>query len=133
MINQIFLNLPVKNLDKSMAFFKKLGFTFNKEFTDKNAACMVMGNNIYTMLLVEKFFKTFTKKKIADTKKDIEGLFAISVESRNKVDILMAKALRMGGKEPRPTSNHGWMYSRTLEDLDGHTWEIMYFDEKKRK
>jgi hypothetical protein len=128
---QIFVNLPVKNLGKTIAFFTKLGFTFNPHFTDKKAACMIIGKNIFAMLLVEKFFKMFTKKKIANTKKTTEVLLALSVESRKKVDELMRKAIKAGGKEPRKPEDHGWMYGRDFEDLDGHIWEVFTMDMRK--
>ncbi len=126
---KIYVNLPVKNLKKSMAFFAKLGFTFDPRFTDKNAACLVIGKNIYAMLLVEKFFKAFTKKKIADAAKTKEVLVALSAGSRGEVDSLMHKALAAGATEPRKAEDYGWMYGRSFEDPDSHHWEIGYMDE----
>lgn len=111
-----------------MSFFKKLGFTFNAQFTNEKAGCMVAGPNIYCMLLTEEFFKTFTTKFICDTKTTIEALLAISAESKNEVNEMVEKALAAGGKEPRPTSDLGFMYSRTFEDIDGHTWEVVWMD-----
>ncbi len=128
---QIFVNLPVKDLNKTIEFFTKLGFKFNPKFTDKNATCMIIGENIFAMLLVEKFFKTFIKKEIADARKTTEVLNAIAVESRNKVDEIISRAKKAGGKEPREAQDHGWMYGRSFEDLDGHIWEIFYMDESK--
>lgn len=127
---KMFLNLPVKDLDKSKEFFTKLGFTFNQQFTDQNAACMVIGEDNYAMLLVESFFKTFTKKEIVDTKKSTEVLIALSAESKAKVDEMIAKVLSAGGNEPRPPQDNGFMYGRAFEDLDSHTWEIFWMDPK---
>lgn len=111
-----------------MEFFGKLGFTFNEQFTDENAACMVIGENLYTMLLTEAFFQTFITKEIADTTKVTEVLNALSVESREEVDEMMAKALEAGANEPREPQDQGFMYSRAFEDLDGHIWEVFYMD-----
>lgn len=133
MAQQIFVNLPVKDLPKAIRFFTKLGFTFNPEFTDNNATCMIVGNNILVMLLVEKFFKTFIKKEICDAHKSTEVLIALSVESREKVDKMIKLALEAGGKEPRPAQDYGWMYGRSFEDIDGHIWEVFYMDENARK
>lgn len=129
MPKQIFVNLPVKDLDKTIQFFTELGFAFNPKFTDKNATCMIIGENIFAMLLVEKFFKTFTPKEICDAKKSTEVLLAIAVESREEVDEMIEKAVKAGGKEPRGAQDHGWMYGRSLEDINGHIWEIFYMDE----
>jgi predicted lactoylglutathione lyase len=129
MTKAIFVNLPVRDLGKSIDFFKKMGFAFNPQFTDENATCMIIGENIFAMLLVEKFFKTFTKKDICDTAKDTEVIVALAAESREKVDQLMVKALAAGGIEPRPAQDHGWMYNRNFQDIDGHLWEILWMDE----
>jgi len=131
MAKQIFVNLPVKDLDKSIEFFTKLGFKFNPQFTDENATCMIIGENMFAMLLVEKFFKTFTKKEICDAKKSTEVLVALSVESRKKVDEMIKKAIEAGGTEPRAPQDHGWMYGRSFEDINGHVWEIFYMNESK--
>ena len=128
---QIFVNLPVKDLSKTIKFFAKLGFKFNPQFTDKNAACMIIGENIFAMLLVEKFFKKFTKKKIADAMETTEMINSLAVESRKKVNGMMNNALKAGGKEPREPQDHGWMYGRSFQDLDGHLWEVFYMDENK--
>ena len=129
MAKQIFVNLPVKDLNKSVAFFTKLGFTFNQQFTDENATSMIIGENIFAMLLVEKFFKTFTKKEISDASKATEVILAISVNSRNEVDEMVRKAINAGGAAPNPVQDHGWMYGHGFEDLDGHLWEVLYMDE----
>jgi len=130
---QIYVNLPVKDLDKTVDFFTKLGFTFNPQFTDKNATCMIIESNIYVMLLVERFFQTFTNKSICDTTKDTEVIIALTAESREKVDGMLRKALEAGGTEPRPTQDHGWMYQRSFQDINGHLWEVIYMDEKALK
>lgn len=127
---KVFLNLPVKDLNKSKEFFAKLGFTFNPQFTDQNAACMVISEDNYAMLLVESFFKTFTKKEIADAKKSTEVLIALSAENKAKVDEMLGKALAAGAKEPRAPQDHGFMYGRAFEDPDGHNWEIFWMDPK---
>ena len=130
---QIFVNLPVKDLNKTVEFFTKLGFRFNPQFTDDNATCMIVSDNIFVMLLVEKFFKTFTKKEICDAKKSTEVLIALSAESREKVDEMINIALEAGGIEPRAPQDHGWMYGRSFEDINGHQWEIIYMDESAAK
>ena len=128
---QMFLNLPVKDLNKSIEFFTKLGFTFNPQFTDKNATCMIIGENIFAMLLVEKYFKTFIKKEITDTNKSTETILALSTTSNEKVDNIMKKVISAGGLEPREPQDYGWMYSRSFQDIDGHLWEIFFMDESK--
>lgn len=133
MTKQIFVNLPVKDLSRTVEFFKRLGFTFNPQFTDENATCMIINDNIFVMLLVEKFFKTFTKKEICDTAKDTEVIIALSTESREKVDEMMQNVFDAGGKESREPQDHGWMYGRSFQDINGHLWEIIYMDEKALK
>lgn len=133
MVTKIFINLPVKDLNNTIDFFTKLGFKFNPQFTDENATCMIVGEDIFVMLLVEKFFKTFTKKEICDTSKDTEVIVALSVESREKVDQMINKALESGGKESREPQDHGWMYGRSFEDINKHLWEIIYMDESAVK
>ena len=128
MAKQIFVNLPVKDLNKTIEFFTKLGFKFNPQFTDENATCMIIGENIFAMLLVEKFFKSFIKKEIADAKKSTEVLLALHVDSRKEVDEMMTKAIKAGGKEPREPQDHGWMYGRSFEDINGHIWEVFHMD-----
>ena len=128
MATKIFVNLPVKDLKKSVDFFTKMGYTFNPQFTDENATCMIISEEIYTMLLVEPFFKTFTKKEICDTGKSIEAIIALSADSRAEVDELVNKAIAAGATEPKEPRDMGFMYSRDFEDLDGHLWEIFYMD-----
>jgi uncharacterized protein len=129
MATKIFVNLPVKDLNRTVQFFTKLGFTFNPQFTDENATCMIIGEDIYVMLLIERFFKTFTKKEICDVAKDAEVIVALSAESREKVDQIMNRVLEAGGKESRDPQDHGWMYGRNFQDIDGHLWEIIYMNE----
>ena len=126
---QIFVNLPVKNLDKTKAFFAALGYTFNEQFTDANAACMVVQkDSIHVMLLVEEFFKTFTTQSITDTAKSTEVLLCLSCESRAEVDELVAKAKAAGGTTPTEPKDYGFMYGHGFQDLDGHLWELVYMD-----
>ena len=133
MTTGIFVNLPVKDLTKTIDFFTKLGFRFNPQFTDENATCMIVGEDIFVMLLVEKFFRTFTKKEICDASKNTEVIVALSVESREKVDQIVNKAIESGGRESREPQDHGWMYGRSFEDINGHIWEIIYMDESAVK
>lgn len=126
---QIYINLPVKSLNQSITFFTKLGFTFEPKFTDENATCMIVGENIFVMLLVEHFFKTFTTKPLSNAKASTEVILALSYESRDKVDELVAKAVEAGGKTPNPVNDLGFMYQHGFEDLDGHLWEVFYMDE----
>lgn len=133
MTTKIFVNLPVKDLNRAVEFFTKLGFKFNPQFTDKNATCMIISEDIFVMLLVEEFFKTFTKKEICNTSKNIEAIIALSAESRENVDEMINKAIEAGGIEPRKPQDHGWMYDRAFEDIDGHLWEITYMNENSLK
>ncbi len=129
MSTKIFVNLPVKNLNNSKEFFSKLDFKFNPQFTDENAACMIVSDDISVMLLVEKFFKTFTKKEISDAIKSTEVIVALSVDSREKVDELVNKAIEAGGTTYAEPQDHGFMYQQSFQDLDGHLWELIYMDE----
>jgi predicted lactoylglutathione lyase len=129
MATKIFVNLPVKDLPKSKEFFGKLGFSFNPQFTDDKAACLVIGDNIFAMLLTEPFFKTFTKKDIADASKSTEAIIALDAQSRQQVDEIVKKAVEVGGSIYRDAEDHGWMYGKSFADLDGHQWEILYMDE----
>lgn len=126
--NQIFVNLPVKDLNATKTFFGKIGFEFNPQFTDENATCMVIGDNMFAMLLVEDFFRTFIKKEIADATKTTEVLVALSADNREKVDEIVNSAIAAGGTEPREPMDHGFMYQRSFQDLDGHIWEVFYMD-----
>jgi predicted lactoylglutathione lyase len=131
MAKQLFVNLPVKDLKRSVAFFSKLGFDFDQKFTDENATCMIIGENIFAMLLVEDFFKTFTSRPISDATKSIEVITTLALDSRAEVDQMLKKVVAAGGTESGEPKDHGWMYYRSFQDLDGHTWEVMYADESK--
>jgi predicted lactoylglutathione lyase len=128
MSRKIFVNLPIKNMERSQAFFKSLGFSFNPQFTNDQGACMVVSDDIFVMLLVEPFFQTFTKKPIADATKTTEVLMCLSCEDRAEVDSLVKKALAGGATAPNPPQDHGFMYSHGFTDLDGHIWELVYMD-----
>ena len=129
MSTQIFVNLPVKDLNKSVDFFTKLGYEFNPQFTDENATCMIVSEDIYVMLLVEKYFKTFMLKEICDTSKSAEVLVALSFESRAEVDEIVATAIAAGGTTYKEPQDLGFMYQHGFQDLDGHIWEIFFMDE----
>jgi predicted lactoylglutathione lyase len=118
--NKNFCKPTCKRSNKTIEFFTKLGFKFNHQFTDENAICMIVGEDIFVMLLVEKFFKAFTKKEICDTSKNTEVIVAISVEGREKVDQMINKAIKAGGRESREPQDHGWIYGRSFEDINGH-------------
>ncbi|RKH37535.1 VOC family protein [Corallococcus sicarius] len=128
MATKIFVNLPVQSLDRSVGFFTKLGYTFNPKFTDANATCMIIAEDIYAMLLVKDFFKTFTKKEIADATKVTEVLISLSMDSRAQVDAMLDKAVAAGGYEYKEKMDQGFMYQRGFQDLDGHQWEIFWMD-----
>ena len=129
MARKIFVNLPIKNMERSKAFFGALGFTFNPQFTNEQGACMVINDGAsYAMLLVEPFFQSFTKKPISDAKKATEVLVCLSCDSRAEVDSLVKKALAAGGTAPNAPQDHGFMYGHGFEDLDGHVWELMWMD-----
>lgn len=128
MAQQIFINLPVKDLKKSVEFFTKLGYTFNAQFTSEDATCMIISDTIFVMLLVEKYFQTFTTKQIIDAKKNIESLLALSCDSKDAVDSLVDKALSAGAIAPKEPQDLGFMYTRNFEDLDGHIWEFFWMN-----
>lgn len=125
---QVFINLPIKDMARSKAFFTSLGYSFNPQFTNDQGACLVISDTIYVMLLVESFFKTFTRKAVADAAKTTEVLVCLSCESRAQVDALVAKAKAAGAAVPNPVQDHGFMYGHGFEDLDGHLWELAYMD-----
>jgi len=131
MATKIFVNLPVKDLKKSIDFFTQLGFTFNQQFTDDKATCMIIGDNIFAMLMVEERFKDFTKKQICDAKKNTEVLLALDAKTRAEVDELVKKAVAAGGSIYAEPADHGWMYQHSFADPDGHQWELLYMDESK--
>jgi predicted lactoylglutathione lyase len=128
MATQIFVNLPVKDLHRSVEFFTALDFTFDPQFTDENATCMIVGENIFVMLLVESFFKSFTHKDICDATKSTEVIVCLSLESREKVDEMISKAVAAGGATPNQSKDHGFMYQHGFQDLDGHLWELIYME-----
>ncbi|KYF49980.1 glyoxalase [Sorangium cellulosum] len=124
----LFVNLPIRDLKRSVEFFTKLGFSFNPQFTDDKATCMIVSEQAFVMLLVEERFKDFTKKQICDTATSTEGIFALSAGSRAEVDELVNTAIASGGTEAGEPSDMGFMYFRRFYDLDGHHWEVMHMD-----
>lgn len=130
-MKQIFINLAVADVNKSMDFYTQLGFTNNPQFSDEQGKCMVWSEHIFVMLLSPDKFKTFTKKPLADTKKQIAGLFSLAVSGLDRVNEIVDKGLKAGGIEPTPMKDYGFMQQRSIEDFDGHTWEIFYMDMSK--
>ncbi len=128
MATKIFVNLPVKDLNKSKEFFTKIGFTINPQFTDETAACVVISDDIYAMILTHAKFKEFTKKEIADSTKTTEVLTCLSSESKDKVNEMVDKAIAAGATEARDPMDYGFMYARSFNDPDGHIWEVMWMD-----
>ncbi|MEG3900282.1 MULTISPECIES: VOC family protein [unclassified Microcoleus] len=128
MATKIFVNLPVKNLDRSVEFFTKLGFSFNAQFTDETATCMVVSEDIFVMLLTEAKFKEFTPNPICDATKSTEVLVCLSSQSREEVDKMIGKAVAAGGTTYNEPKDYGFMYSHGFQDLDGHIWEIMFME-----
>jgi predicted lactoylglutathione lyase len=128
MARQIFVNLPIRDMERSKGFFGALGFSFNPQFTNDQGACMVVSETIYVMLLVEPFFQTFTKKPVANARETTEVLVSLSCDSRAEVDALVKKALAAGGTAPNAPQDHGFMYSHGFEDPDGHVWELVWMD-----
>ena len=128
MSRKIFVNLPVRDLAQSMDFFSTLGFSFNKQFTDDKAACMIISDEAFVMLLAEPFFQTFTKREPADTSRTTEALLALSCQSRAEVDELVRKAIDAGGKHAMDPQDHGFMYGWSFYDIDGHHWEVLWMD-----
>jgi uncharacterized protein len=128
MATKIFVNLPVKDLQRSMEFWQALGYSFNPKFTDDTAACMVITDDIYSMLLTHSKFKEFTPKEISDSSRSTEVLTALSCDSKEEVNRIMEKVLNAGGTEARPPDDYGFMYSRSFNDPDGHIWEIFWMD-----
>ena len=123
-----FVNLPVKDLARTTAFFTSLGFSFNQQFTDENATCMIISDDAYAMLVVEPFFQGFTQKEIADTSKSSEVIVGLSTDSREQVDDLTEKALAAGAQALGGPQDDGVMYMRGFRDLDGHQWSFIYMD-----
>lgn len=131
MAKQIFINLAVNDPQKSMDFYTALGFTNNPQFSDDAGKCMVWSDSIYLMILSHEKFESFATKPIADTKSKLAGLFSLSVDSVDVVNSMMANGLNAGGIEPNEMRDYGFMQQRTIEDFDGHTWEIFYMDMSK--
>lgn len=131
MPRNLYVNLPVKDLERSVEFFAALGFSFNPKFTDENAAALVINEKTSVMLLVESFFSSLTKKSIIDARVGTEVLLAISVDSREAVDALVAKAIAAGGSAPGEAQDHGFMYDHGFEDLDNHQWGVFWMDESQ--
>lgn len=131
MAKQVFINLAVKDLEKSLAFYTALGFSNNPQFSDETAKCMVWSENIFVMILTHEKFATFATKPIADTKTNLSGLFSLSMDSIEKVNNLITNGLTAGGIEPNEMRDYGFMQQRTIEDFDGHTWEVFYMDISK--
>ena len=128
MIRQIFVNLPIKDMARSQAFFKALGLTFNPRFTNEQGASLEIAENIYAMLLVEPFFQGFTKLPLCDAKKATEVLIALSCDSREEVEDMVRKAVAAGGTTPNEPKDYGFMYQHGFADLDGHQWEVFYMN-----
>ncbi len=128
MASKIFVNLPVKDLQKAVAFFTHLGYSFNPQFTDEHATCMIISEHIYAMLLVEARFQEFTKKEIANAHQTTEVIIALEAESREAVEAIIQKAIEAGGTLYAEPQDHGWMYVHSFADLDGHQWEFAYMD-----
>jgi len=128
MAKQIFINLAVKDLQKSMDFYTALGFSNNPQFSDDSGKCMVWCENIFVMIMTHEKFTSFATKPIADTKSNLAGLFSLSVDSVDEVNSILSKGLYAGGTEPTEMKDYGFMQQRTIEDFDGHTWEIFYMD-----
>lgn len=128
MSTKIFVNLPVKDLGRSIDFFTRIGFSVNPQFTDENAACVVISDDIYAMLLVEKFFQSFTDKELVDATRSTETILALGLDSRQQVDELVDRALAAGGLAGYFTNDDGFMYGRSFQDVDGHLWEVLYMD-----
>lgn len=130
-MKQIFLNFAVTDVQKSMDFYSALGFTVNPQFSDDNGKCMVCSDSIFVMIMNHEKFATFITKPIADTKNAVAGLFSLSVDSADEVNRIVENGLKAGGTEPNAMRDYGFMQQRTIEDPDGHTWEIFYMDMSK--
>lgn len=131
MEKQIFINLPVKDLDKSMQFYYSLGFTNNPQFSDQTAKCMVWSESIFVMILTHQKFEGFATRPIADTKSTLAALYSLSVGTAEEMNNIIESGLKAGGSEPHPIRDYGFMQQRSLVDPDGHTWEIFYMDMSK--
>lgn len=131
MSKKIFINLPISDLQKSMDFYAEIGFTNNPTFTDETAACMVLTEEIYVMLLTHPKFSQFTNKEIIDAKKTAGVINSLSVDSIEEVNTMMTNAIKAGATEPRPTMDYGFMFQRSFEDIDGNLWEVFHMDVTK--
>ncbi len=131
MTKQVFINLAVNDLEKSMTLYTKMGFTNNPQFSDNTAKCMVWSENIFVMIMTYEKFKSFATKPLADTKNSLGGIFSLSVESVDKINEIVNNAILAGGIEPTEMKDYGFMQQRTVEDFDGHIWEIFYMDMSK--
>lgn len=125
---KLFVNIPVTDLKRSIAFFTRLGFRFNQQFTDDSATCMIVGEDAYFMLLVTDRFKDFTRKPLCDNKTHAGGIYAISLGSRAEVDEIVKLAVESGGSRALPPQDHGFMYSWSFYDPDDHHFEVFYMD-----
>ncbi len=128
MAHKVFMNLPVKDLKRSMAFYESLGWKHNPQFTDNTAASIVVSEDIYVMLLTHEKFSQFTRKQIADSSKTAQMLICLSTDSKDDVHRIVDAAVKSGATEPRPLTDYGFMMFRTFEDPDGHTWEVLFMD-----
>lgn len=131
MKSQVFINLPISDLEKSTLLYQSMGFSLNSDFSDDSAKCLVFSDTIYLMIMTKARFASFATKPLADTKNGLAGIFALSLENVNKVNEVADRAILAGAIEPKPLQNHGFMQLRTIEDFDGHTWELFYMDMSK--
>lgn len=131
MPRQVFINIAVKDLEKSVPFYTAMGFTVNPQFSDETAKCLVWSETIYVMAMSHERFQSFATKPMADTKNNLAGIFALSVEHAEEMNKIVDSALNAGGTSPKPLQDHGFMQLRTVEDFDGHTWEIFFMDLSK--
>ncbi|SDQ73802.1 VOC family protein [Actinopolyspora saharensis] len=128
MSTKLFLNLPVQDLNRSVGFFERLGFSFDQNFTDESATCMIVGDGVFVMLLTEPFFGTFTRKSVADANSTTEVITCLGLESRQRVDELVDEAFAAGAGAANEVMDEGFMYLRSFQDLDGHIWEVAWMD-----
>jgi predicted lactoylglutathione lyase len=131
MKSNLFINLPVKNIQKTNAFFNGLGFKFNRKFSDEKATCMIINDSAYVMLLQNSFFKSFIKNEIVNARKSTEAILSIQKQSKAAVNKFAEKAIKLGGKKFREPYDYGFMYGKSFQDLDGHIWEVFWMDAAK--
>jgi len=129
MAQRLFMNLPIKDVNRTRFFFESLGFEFNPQFSDDKALCLILGNNFYGMLLKEEYFQTFTKKLVSNAKESTEVLISLQLDTREEVHCIVDQAIELGAHEYADPIDHGSMFLRVFEDLDGHQWEISWMDE----